>query len=897
VLISYSWLTSLMDLPGPAPTPAELAKLLTGLGLEVEGVHAKGSGLEAIVVGEVRGVQPHPQSDKLSLVELFDGQQTLAVVCGAANIRGAVGGKVAFAPIGARLPGGLEIAAREVRGVASHGMICSETELDIGGDGDGILILPNDLAAGASLPAVVPGVVDTILELGVTPNRSDALGHVGVARDVATKLRGKLRLPALRPSAAPDDPALVTIAAPARCGRYFGFALQDVRVGSSPLWLRVRLHRLGLRPISNVVDITNFVLLEFGQPLHAFDRSKLAEGRVVVRLVHGPEALAARSMLADVGGATEAAASATGESLTTLDGTARALDPRDLVIADARDAQALAGVMGGARSMVGADTREVLLEAAWFAPAGVRASAKRHGLATDASYRFERGVDHGRGLERAALRALNLLEELAGGVCVAQHEAVGERPGTPSIPLRRARIERLLGVAVPADEVAQILEGLEIEPERPLDWPPEAGPVRTLVSSVKAVLQSFVTDAAPEPDCLWRPPTHRPDLQLEVDLIEEVMRHHGLEHVPARAIVPREPRAAAAPDPTSARIDRLADGLREAGLREIVSLAFVAEDKLRPFEHAVPAARFVRVANPMRGAGVMRTHMLPGLLDALAHNTTRHGRPVRLFEIGRVYAWPEGQVDPEQFPAGTRAVDVQLPQERTIAGLLLHAGSKGEVDPRALTGAVAQALGRFGLRLHLSQGPGVPWLHPGVQVRLAVETGEDSGGPRLIGVAGELHPDLVAAWGLPEGSRPVHAEIDVDALPTAEVAVAREIPRFPATSRDLSLEIPLGLPAADVVAALREAAAARADLAGAADPPRLHGLGVGASDGGHGGVEVLEDYRGAGVPPGHRALLLRLHYAAAARSVTDAEVQALHAAIVEHACGRLRAFAATVRPR
>jgi phenylalanyl-tRNA synthetase beta chain len=832
VLISYTWLTALLDLPGPMPTPAELAKILTGLGLEVEAVHARGAGLETILVGEIRGKTPHPQASKLTVVELFDGQQTLGVVCGASNLP-PIGGKVAFAPIGARLPDGLEIAARELRGVPSQGMICSETELDIGVEGDGILILPQDFPTGAPLHTRLPGMIDAILELGVTPNRPDALGHVGVARDVAAKLGGSLRMPAMRTSAAPMDASLVTISAPERCGRYLGYGLTHVKVEPSPLWLRVRLHRLGLRPISNVVDITNFVLLEFGQPLHAFDRSKLAEGRVVVRMAHREE------------------------GLRTLDGTDRRLEVQDLVIADANDAQALAGVMGGAGSMVDSNTNTVLLEAAWFAPPGIRASARRQGLATDASHRYERGVDHGLGLEGAALRALNLLEDLAGGRCVVRAEALGQRPARPTITLRPARVQQLLGIAVPDEEIRKILHGIEVEVDEH-----ESGAWRCLA------------------------PTHRPDLQIEVDLIEEVMRHHGLEHVPARASVPREARPAAAPDAMTARIDRLADGLREAGLHEIVSLAFVAEDKLRHFEQAVPEARYVRVANPMRGAGVMRTHLLPGLLDALAHNAARHGRPVRLFEIGRVYAWPKGQVHPEGFPEGTREVDVQLPEERTVAGLLLHSSAKGGPDPRALSGAVAQALGRFGLELHLSQGPGVTWLHPGVQARLTVGAGEAA---VAVGVVGELHPDLVAAWGLPEGSRPVYAELDVAALPAAEVALAREIPRFPATSRDLSLEIPLGLPAAEVVLALRAGAAAQT-LTGE-DPPRLH------ASGGEGGVEVLEDYRGAGVPAGHRALLLRLHYAAHSRSVTDAEVQALHAAIVEHACGRLRGLAASVRPR
>ncbi len=841
MLISHAWLTRLLDLRDDAVTPDALAKLLTGLGLEVEGVHAHGAGLETILVGEIRGKTPHPQANKLTVVELFDGRQTLSVVCGASNLP-PVGGKVAFAPVGTRLPGGLEIAPRELRGVASQGMICSETELEIGLDGDGILILPEAFPAGAPLHTLVPGMLDTILELGVTPNRPDALGHMGVARDVAAQLTsrpnavgGAQKRVRLQATVAPQQPGLVTIDAPDGCGRYLGYVIEGVRVGPSPLWLRVRLHRLGLRPISNIVDITNLVLMEYGQPLHAFDRDRLAQGRVVVRRARH------------------------GEGLRTLDGVERALDEHDLVIADADDAQAIAGVMGGAASMVHAGTTTVLLEAAWFSPAGIRATARRHGLGTDASYRFERGVDHGVGLAHAALRALELIGELAGGHCVAQHEVLGVCPPRARIELRPARAEALLGVAVPPSEARAILRGIEVEVD-------ESDAARWV--------------------CLA--PTHRPDLQREVDIIDELLRHHGLDHVPARACVPREARAAASADPVTVRSDQLADGLREAGLQEIVSLAFVAEDKLRHFCDETPEDRYVRVANPMRGAGVMRTHLLPGLLDALAHNVARHGRPVRLFEIGRTYAWPEGQVNAAGFPTGTRAVDVQLPVERTRAGLLLYAGARGVTDPRTATGAVAHALARLGQRLALSQGADRrSYLHPGVQVQLAVAS---TAGAVPVGVVGELHPELLAAWGLPDGARVIYGELELAALPAATVATAREIPRFPATSRDLSLEIPVDLPAATVVAALA-GAVATVQVRGE-DPVHLH-----EPVAGEGAVEVLEDYRGAGVPEGHRALLLRLHYAAAGRSVTDTEVQALHAALVEHACETLRAAAPSVRAR
>lgn len=825
--ISHQWLTSLFDAASDdVPAPHTIAQVLTGLGLEVEAVHTVGHEVRSIKVGEIRGKAPHPKADKLTVVELFDGTAVLQVVCGASNLP-PVGGKVAFAPVGAVLPGGLQIAARELRGVASQGMICSETELDIGSDDSGILILPEDWPAGAHLVDLVPGIVDTIIEIGVTPNRPDALGHLGVARDVATKLGGALRPPeTCAPAGAARDPGLVTIAAADRCGRYFGYVLEDISVGPSPLWLRVRLHRLGLRAISNVVDVTNLVLMELGHPLHAFDRDRLAEGRVVVRLAQADE------------------------PMTTLDGKTIALTGHDLVIADATAPQALAGVMGGAASAVGGGTRNILLEAAWFAPQGIRATARRHAYGTDSSYRFERGVDHGAGLERAALRALGLLQQVAGGRCTRWTVAEGHRSAVPSIALRLPRVEALLGVAVPADVARRVLAGLEVQVH-------EDSPERWI--------------------CV--PPTHRPDLRREADLIEELMRFHGLEHVPARATVPLAARAAAQSDPLTERGDRLAEGLRDAGLHEHVSLAFVAEDKLRFF--ATPEARYVRIENPMRGAGVMRTHLLPGLLDALAYNVARHTRPVRLFEVGRVYAWPERHVSHD---GPTAAIDAVLPRERTLVGALVFAGARGTPEARAITGAAAQALARLGHRVEL-----VPpayragHLHPGVQVGLAVDGA-------LVGEAGEVHPDLIAAWNLPEGTRAYYAEIDVEAVPARAVARCRDLPRFPATSRDLSLELPIAVPAALAVRALATAAAGAKGPG--EDPVRLAADSFGAP-----AIEVLEDYRGAGVPEGHRALLLRLHYAAEHRTVTDEEAQALHVTIVQQACEALRPAAPGVRPR
>ena len=842
MLISRAWLQQLIG-GDPLPSDAELAALVTSLGLEVESVTRVGDRLSSIVVGRVESIEPHPDAKKLRLVQLFDGHEVRPVVCGAPNVP-PPGGKVAFAPVGTVLPGGLEIAAREIRGVPSYGMICSEAELEIGADHDGIMVLPDAWEAGDRLCDRVPGVIDTIFELGITPNRPDALGHVGVARDLAVKLGRPLVLPAAEVAAAPRNESLVTLERPERCGRYLGHAYEGARVGPSPLWLRVRLHRVGLRAINNVVDITNLVLMEWGQPLHAFDRQRLAQGRVVVR--------AARA----------------GEPLTTLDEQTLELDAEDLVIADAERPQALAGVMGGADSGVDVGTTTLLLEAAWFSPTHVRRTARRHQISTDSSHRFERGVDHDLGLTRANARARALIEELTGARCVGGFEAIGEPPARPVIELRLARAKMLLGMEVAPDEARRILHGLEVE----------------------------IDDADPE---RWRcrPPTHRPDLEREVDLVEELMRHHGLDDLPLPPGTQTRLAETVAHVESEQRLDfqnAMMDALLHAGLHEQLSFVFTREEALRPFESEVPLQRAVRLTNPMRvQASIMRTHMLPGLLDALAVNVARHARGVRLFEVGRTYQWG-AQARTHHGP--TAEIDAQLPIETPRAAVLLSDGERTEqgtsVDARDVAGILLATLERLGLRGRVTAVAAedrATYLHPGVQARVEIEHAD---GSRVVGRFGEVHPDLMSTWEQPE-VRAFYGELWVDAMPTAPTPRYRDLPRFPSTSRDLSLEIPIDLPAAVVVAALRDAA----DRIETSRPPAEDVPRLAAGDRGREAIEVREDYRGEGIPAGARALLLRLHYRARERSVTDAEVQELHAAIVERACETLRPRAPGIRSR
>ncbi|KIG19362.1 Phenylalanyl-tRNA synthetase beta chain [Enhygromyxa salina] len=843
MLLSCTWLSELLGRPLDVSPPfraddpfsaVNIAARLTNLGLEVEGIEY--FELPKIIVGRVDEVTPHPDASKLNIVQLFDGARTIQVVCGASNLP-PVGGKVAFAPVGAVLPDGLELSERELRGVVSNGMICSETELRIGSDGEGILVLPREWEPGALLQDLVPGIRDAVIEISVTPNRPDALGHLGVARDLALALGCELTLPAV-PVPVPDTakamPELVTLEAGDRCPRYLGYALEDCSVGASPLWLRVRLHRVGLRARNNVVDVTNLVLFETGQPMHAFDRQRLDGERVVVRTATA------------------------GEPITTLDGIKLELSDDDLVIADAKAPQALAGVMGGEGSMVGEGTTRLLLEVAFFEPRAIRRSARRYALRTDSSHRFERQVDFAGQLELAAARAVSLLHQISGARCVAYCDAQAKLPVPAPITLDPDHVGRLLGMDIAADEIARILQGLGVTLDQ---------------SNAQA----------------WRcePPSFRPDLGRNVDLIEEVMRHHGLDELPARHSSSPEELMVLPEDPVRRLADALTDGLRANDLHEHVSLAFTAEDQAMLFASEAEPPRspddfqptqLVRPVNPMRlQQGCMRPHLLPGLLDAVAYNLGRHTRALGLFEVGRVYLWPLTSDQAAEPTGPTAEIDRCLPTEPYRAAAIRAQRASGSAPAgelaRAVTRDLSAALARVGLHAQL-RAPAQPrtWLHPGVQVGLWI-------GDRQVGVAGELHPDLLAARDLSEHELG-YGELWLEALPPLPTVQFADVARFPGTTRDLSLDLDQRISSAAVLAALTSAAADSGSSTD--DPPRLAN-----ADEPRRPIELIEDYRGAGVEAGRHALLLRLNYRAGQRSVTDAEVQALHDKVVAGALEQL----------
>ena len=601
--VSLAWLAEFVDIDAPAE---RLAELLDLSGTKVEAVRRPERNVKGVVVAEAVEIVDHPNSDKLTLVDVrTDEGGVTRVVCGARNFE--VGDKVPFAMVGAVLPE-LEITERKIRGEVSHGMLCSAAELGVSKDHSGILVLPPDAELGADVIPLL-GLDDTVLELEITPNRPDCMSMIGVAREVATVLGTELKVPEVGRVGEPDlsNPVRVEIEDPAGCPRYLARYISGVSIGASPTWMSTRLLSAGIRPISNVVDVTNYVLLERGQPLHAFDARQVAGNRIVVRRARA------------------------GERLTTLDGVERTLDPADLLITDPERALALAGVMGGEDSEVAADTTDVILESAYFDHRSVAFTARRHLLRSEASARFERGADP-EGVASAAARATQLIVELAGGTASGAEVDVYPTPHERTrITLRPERTDRLLGAPISRDTQVDYLTRLGLDVV-------DSGPV------LEATVPGF-----------------RPDLRREVDLIEEVGRLAGFERLPATL-----PSGAAGMLDAAQSFERsLRRALVGAGITEAWTSSFMSPADLERLglTEGHPAARLVTLNNPMgEDESVLRSTLLPGLLRSVSLNVARGTRSVALFEIARVYERIDEVLPQEALVLGVAAAGVERQQ-------------------------------------------------------------------------------------------------------------------------------------------------------------------------------------------------------------------------------------------
>ena len=794
MLISLNWLKEYVDVPVDVPA---LADRLTLAGNEVERIVEQDVDFENVVVAEVQGLRPLPGSTKNQLATVTTGRAVTEVVTGAWNLK--VGDRVSYALPGSRLKD-RRIDTKTFLGVQSAGMLCSAIELGLGEDAAGIMILDPSAPLGADLRTLYPR--DTILELEIKSNRPDLLCHLGIAREVAAIFNLRLREPSVPKVRTTDTPELVRIDAPDGCRRFNGRLMTGVTVAASPAWMQARLRAAGVRPISNIVDITNYVMLEIGQPMHAFDYRRLKDGRIVVRRARD------------------------GEEIACLDGKTRRLTSNDMVVADTERAEGIAGIIGGANSAVQSGTTDIFLEAATWEPRSIRRTARLHGLRTEASSRFEKGLSPELSLP-AVERAAALVAELAGGTATKSTDVYPGPLKPITIEVDADRIDRVLGVKVELGEAANILERLGFAVERK------------------------------DRRLRVRPPVFRLDCSIPEDLVEEVGRIHGYDRVPSTLPGARTPvrdlyvRADA--DETAREV------LAGHQLDEAVTSSLVSGSGTAAIPMPMAAPSLVRIKNPMaENRDALRRSLLPGLLEALALNARQDQGAARLFELGSVF-----------WKANGDAVD--QPQVLAVAAHVPAGGAEAAAaELRAIQATLATVRDRFALPTtdfkqaeFPSADPGrFAGFHPG-------RTGEILDRGELIGIVGEVHPEVATQLGLP--GRAVVAEVLFERFSAGgrRTPQAQPLPRFPGVRRDLTVVIRGKIAAQDVVQVIRE----------------LGGYTLRE-------IYMVSEYQGPQLGAGARSLSFRLQYQADDRTLTNEEVSAVQQRIIESLKQR---FAAEVR--
>jgi len=800
--VSYRWLSDYIDLSGISAQ--ELAEMMTRGGIEIDSVPSRNAGVSGVVVGYVKTREKHPDADKLSVCTIDVGTgEDLQIVCGAANIGADM--KVPVAMIGAKLPGGLDIKRAKLRGVESQGMICSAKELGINDkllpkeQQEGILILPSDTELGRDILEVL-ALNDSILELDLTPNRSDCLSMLGVAYEVAA-LTGR---PLVLPEPSKDlystaertsDHISVTISAEEQCSLYTARYIKGVKIAPAPQWIQNRLIAAGIRPISNIVDITNYVMLEYGQPLHAFDAAKVAGGRIDVRLAKP------------------------GEMLVTLDDQERKLEPQMLVIADAEKAIGLAGVMGGANSEVTADTTDIILESAKFDGGTIRRTSRQLGLRSEASARFEKEVDPDR--VRAALdRAAGLIARYGEGLVtegIAEADATSQEPVIVELSL--SRINGMLGTDLSSLEIKTILSRLQFAAE---------------VSG----------------DGVWTVtvPSRRGDITRDVDLIEEVARLHGYDEIPT-TLIEGSTTAGALTRPQAIRRELRAI-LTGAGLQEAVCYSVTSLQRTTLFKELSGGAKPIPLAMPMsEERSVLRTTLLPSLLEAASYNLTRKNNDLALLEIGNVYHSDE-------------TILTRLPLEKPRAALLMTGNRRSAswnrsaepVDFYDVKGIMEKVFERLGLNDRITYEAAQPeGFHPGRTAAIKIHTER---GTETIGYVGQLHPELQREFDLADT---YVAELELS--PVYEYAdrniVYRTLPRYPAIERDIAVVVDSSVAGGALTAAIVSSAGELLES-----------------------VKVFDVYTGDRIGSDKKSVALALVYRHGERTLTDEEVTEAHTRVL-----------------
>ncbi|WP_372813146.1 phenylalanine--tRNA ligase subunit beta [Paenibacillus sp.] len=801
--VSYQWLSQYVDVSGY--TANELAEKLTRSGIEVDIVENRNKGVTGVVVGYVKSREKHPDADKLSVCKVDVGQaEELQIVCGAKNVD--AGQKVPVAIVGAKLPDGLVIKRAKLRGVESQGMICSAKELGLNDKllpkeiQEGILVLPADTPIGADILEVL-AINDEVMDLDLTPNRSDALSMLGAAYEIGAILGRDVKTPdsasGLQDTESPvtaSDRISVEITAKDACSHYAARLIEGVKIGPSPLWLQNRLMAAGIRPISNIVDVTNYVMLEYGQPLHAFDADRLANGHIDVRFARE------------------------GEKLVTLDDVERTLEPHMLLITDGTKPVGLAGVMGGANSEVSEVTTRILLESAKFDGGTIRKTSRQLGLRSEASLRFEKEVN-----PEAVIPALNraaaLMAELAGGqVASGIVEAVAREHRPVQIEITLGRINSYLGTSLTMDEVTSIFRRL-----------------------------NFTFEPLEQDGLLVHVPSRRGDITRTVDLIEEVARLHGYDNIPTTLMnTETTPGALTKEQAIRRTVRRLMTG---SGLHEAITYSFTHPEQIASFAGAYRDAQPVALAMPMsEERSVLRTSLVPHLIDAALYNRNRNIDDVALFEIGRVFLSSESSLS-------------KLPEEKLLLSALmtgkrseLHwTGKPGNVDFFDLKGVferVVSYLGIEGIRYVAAKPEG---FHPGRTASIEVE---EDGVCRVIGTIGQLHPALQQAKDLAD-TYVLEVELETLAKLAGERFTYRQLPRFPAITRDMALVVDRAVAVGDLIATAQATAGDWLES-----------------------IQVFDIYTGDRIDSSKKSVAISLVYRTPERTLTDEEVSELHVRVV-----------------
>ena len=720
--VSFNWLKEYVDIN---LDPQGLADLLTMSGSEVESVVKAGNECDGVVVCHITAVDIHPNADKLSLVTVDTGSATYPIVCGATNIK--PGDKAPLATVGTQLPNGTTIKKAKIRGESSLGMLCSEVELALGNDESGIMILPPGTEVGQPLTNAL-GLEDYIFEIALTPNRPDCLSIIGIAREIAALTRKALCLPAIKVAEKGEEInklTSVTVEDPDLCPRYSARIISQLKIGPSPFWMRRRLESCGIRSINNVVDATNYVLLEMGQPLHAFDLELLDQRKIVVKR------------------------STPGDSFTTLDGKERILPPDAIMICDGSKPVALGGIMGGLNTEVSEKTATILLESAYFTPSGILRTSKKMGIRTESSQRFEKGVDPN-GVTAALNRASQLIAKLAEGNVNQGHidNYPSSHSPSPAITLSTRKTNTILGTTLSKDEMKQKLEAL-----------------------------TFTVKDLDEDQFNAIPPSFRIDIKESIDLIEEVARLYGYNKI--AATLPLIPATSQKRDKALLFDQRVKDNLTQQGYHEILTYSFISPAELNCLKLSAQDHRqkAIKLLNPLtEEQSIMRTTLIPGLLSTMKKNINQKNLNLKLFEVGKVFL-PQGKDKLPQEKKMLAALATGLYQEEAWNA------EKREADFYDLKGCLENLLKKL-LITNYSFSPcqDSPFLHPSKSLDLMVNH-------EKAGALGEAHPQLLEDYQLPQKVYILEISLSPLIPHFSEQRKFRPLPKYPPVYRDIALVV------------------------------------------------------------------------------------------------------------